>query len=629
MAEPLYFSETGHYYELIEDRWDWLDAKAAAETSSFVGVNGHLATITSASEQSFITSNFSLSYWCYWLGGFQPDGSLEPNKNWQWVTGEAWNYTNWDINQPDDDFGEDCLGIYGAPLGSQYKWNDVTGKGERTDGTDYRYTLPYLVEYEPLSTPAPQTLPGTISAIKADDVHRSGVTGSGVKIGLVDSGGKPWSAHPALNGSGKVQNGESDVNLASVHATKAAGIVVGEHNGANVLGTGRDYVGVAPGSTLEASVATHQDEIDNRVSELKDSGCDVIGVICKTSADNLFVSEINRTIDDIVNSNKVTVIATAGNSSEDSDIVCPGNAYNVITVGTLRNTGPFENGIPQGPWDKAGSENISGPTASYYGPSRCKPDVVAPGECIVADHSDDSYGSSNGAYSSYATPHVIGAAALMVEAARDANAYFVDGDIVDPRVIKSAILTGADKGVKRFDGGNWDASSSSQPLDYELGAGGLDVEEAIKVMLGEDDDTTSRHMAFDVISWTEQTVELSLGHLAEDSEITASLVWNAHLVLTGLSYGMDMSDLDLYLLKDDTPFMWSTSSVDNIEHIYATGLEEGDYSLQVRFIDNGWDPLVSFDSEQFALSYSAVPEPATLSLLLICGSGLFCRRRRQ
>ena len=115
MAEPLYFSETGHYYELIEDRWDWLDAKAAAETSSFVGVNGHLATITSASEQSFITSNFSLSYWCYWLGGFQPDGSLEPNKNWQWVTGEAWNYTNWDINQPDDDFGEDCLGIYGAP----------------------------------------------------------------------------------------------------------------------------------------------------------------------------------------------------------------------------------------------------------------------------------------------------------------------------------------------------------------------------------------------------------------------------------------------------------------------------------------------------------------------------------
>jgi len=36
----------------------------------------------------------------YWYGGFQPKPEANPESNWQWVTGEEWNYAGW--NSPSD-----------------------------------------------------------------------------------------------------------------------------------------------------------------------------------------------------------------------------------------------------------------------------------------------------------------------------------------------------------------------------------------------------------------------------------------------------------------------------------------------------------------------------------------------
>ena len=427
-------------------------------------------------------------------------------------------------------------------------------------------------------------LPGSVAAINADVLHDQGITGAGVKIGMVESdkdepSGLPWIGHTAFM-NGNLLNGKADAADASEHATEVAGIMVGVDSAANIPPDGKPYKGVAPNAQLAAAEATIWVSIDTAATDLTNDGCDVINISAGTDPDNILAPDINRTIDGLVDNDRVTIVAAAGNMSGeyDDEIASPAEAYNVIAVGAL---GALEHGGSRqtGPWDKTSAENIPGPTSGAYYPSgRCKPDIVAPGDCTVprtlGDYADDGVGSS------LAAPHVTGAVALMIQAARDDGAYFVDGDVVDPRIIKSALLTGADKSVTTLSGRAWTTIGPAQPLDYELGAGGLNVEEATEVMLGNDETAAgiTRHMAFDTIIWAEQEVSLSLGYLNEGTDLVASLVWNAHYIPI---LGMDLSDLDLYVRLEESDYAWSRSSIDNVEHLFLQNLPGGNYSLVV------------------------------------------------
>lgn len=110
----------GHWYQRVTQTLSW--AQASSQCNSW---GGHLATITSASENSFIGSLGSVGD--YWLGGFQPVGTCEPSCDWRWVTGEPWGYSNWNPGQPDNAAGiEDVLAFYPGKT----TWND------RGDGSD-------------------------------------------------------------------------------------------------------------------------------------------------------------------------------------------------------------------------------------------------------------------------------------------------------------------------------------------------------------------------------------------------------------------------------------------------------------------------------------------------------------
>jgi hypothetical protein len=112
---PAYFSETGNYYEAISvpNGLTWNDALNLAQSFSYIGVQGHLATVTSQAENDFIINNLGgpVALNRYWLGGFQPPGSPEPAGGWRWVTGELWNYTNWSGGEPSNNYG----GEFGGP----------------------------------------------------------------------------------------------------------------------------------------------------------------------------------------------------------------------------------------------------------------------------------------------------------------------------------------------------------------------------------------------------------------------------------------------------------------------------------------------------------------------------------
>lgn len=132
---PMAAGGNGHYYELIEVTEDttWYEARTEAESLTFLGVSGHLATITSQAESDFIYVNLvqSAPSLMYWVGAYQPVGSPEPDGGWEWITGEAWSYTNWAAPEPNNTPpGEEVAEIYSNLVdnpASYGKWNDAGG----------------------------------------------------------------------------------------------------------------------------------------------------------------------------------------------------------------------------------------------------------------------------------------------------------------------------------------------------------------------------------------------------------------------------------------------------------------------------------------------------------------------
>ncbi|WP_432736018.1 lectin-like protein [Maridesulfovibrio sp. FT414] len=114
------------YWVVYDKSISWDSAKAAAEASG-----GHLATITSADERNFIQSTvLNGAKGELWLGGFQSSdpGLSAPKDNWNWVTGEEWNYSDWYATEANNYAGRDekYLGIRQS---QQWQWNDEASLG--------------------------------------------------------------------------------------------------------------------------------------------------------------------------------------------------------------------------------------------------------------------------------------------------------------------------------------------------------------------------------------------------------------------------------------------------------------------------------------------------------------------
>lgn len=124
-AAPVTWASNGHQYELIQTAQtvgiSWSSASAA---TAALGGGWHLATITSAAEQSFVVTQFLTpnpvndSDAHFWLGG--SDAAL--NGTWTWVTGEVWSYQNWNAGEPNGGVREQYLALDAR---GAWKWNDV------------------------------------------------------------------------------------------------------------------------------------------------------------------------------------------------------------------------------------------------------------------------------------------------------------------------------------------------------------------------------------------------------------------------------------------------------------------------------------------------------------------------
>jgi hypothetical protein len=142
-AQSLY---NGHYYQVVvNNHISWTTAGTNAAGMTFSGVQGHLATITSAGENTFV--NTLMGVGPNWIGGYQVPLSSEPAGGWTWITGEPWSFTNWGPGEPNNDFGIEDRLVMGTVEPGISSWGDLPDDG------GFAAIRGYIVEYEPVPEP--------------------------------------------------------------------------------------------------------------------------------------------------------------------------------------------------------------------------------------------------------------------------------------------------------------------------------------------------------------------------------------------------------------------------------------------------------------------------------------------
>jgi hypothetical protein len=148
-AAPIQFGSS--YYEYVPDEAvSWTEASAAASASTFMGVNGHLATVTSAAENDFLVDLgpvFSTAQGA-WLGG-----AVDASQIGRWVVGpeagQLFTFSNFASGEPNEG-PSNVFAYLSAALAGQ--WADAGGgvSGEIAG---------YFVEYQVGAVPLPAALP--------------------------------------------------------------------------------------------------------------------------------------------------------------------------------------------------------------------------------------------------------------------------------------------------------------------------------------------------------------------------------------------------------------------------------------------------------------------------------------
>lgn len=174
-----YLPSNEHYYEFVPAVGiTWNNARIAAANRTYYGLQGYLATITSADEAQLSGEQ---SAGAGWIGG--SDEQIEGI--WRWMTGPEigmifWNdgingttpnYANWNNGEPNNAGDEDYAHITAPGVGILGSWNDLSNTGEASG--DYQ-PKGFIVEYggmpgDPIlqiSTSTTLTIPNITSTVE-------------------------------------------------------------------------------------------------------------------------------------------------------------------------------------------------------------------------------------------------------------------------------------------------------------------------------------------------------------------------------------------------------------------------------------------------------------------------------
>ena len=221
--------------------------------------------------------------------------------------------------------------------------------------------------------------------------------------------------------------------------------------------------------------------------------------------------------------------------------------------------GHLYNGISVG---LSSGNHSRGTTQSFYGGGRTKPEIV-----------------SESSATSFATPHVSAAAALI---------YDLASGSIDHRAVKAILLAGANK--EPF--ADWD-QTATRPIDETYGAGLLDVFANYQIHQGGQQAAGS---SIGTHGWNIEQVApgssdvytFTVPEGFELRNLSILTTWDMVVIQNGLGFNYGIADLALSLDEGESNIQISDSTVDNIEHIWRdtnNALSAGTYTFTVSSAD--------------------------------------------
>jgi subtilisin len=245
------------------------------------------------------------------------------------------------------------------------------------------------VEEDQMAYAIGQSTPWGITHIKANQVHATGNTGSGVKVAILDTGID--ASHEDLNvqgGASFVAGEPNALTDGNSHGTHVAGTVAALNNTAGVIGVAHSASLYAV-KVLDSSGSGTYSGIIQGIEWAVANNMDVINMSLGGSSGS---TALQQACDNAYNSG-VLVVAAAGNSGtkgKRNTIGYPAKYASVMAVGAV------DSNNTRASFSSVGSEL----------------EVMAPGVNILSTVPGNGYDSYNG--TSMASPHVAGAAALVM-----------------------------------------------------------------------------------------------------------------------------------------------------------------------------------------------------------------------
>lgn len=373
-----------------------------------------------------------------------------------------------------------------------------------------------------------------------------------------------------------------------------------------------------------------------------------------------------------------TYVVSAGNEGPASNTVgSPGSAYNTLTVGALGAANSFDSVA----WFSSRAPQDFGYfTSDTYVtvPSvRAAVDISAPGESLTSAFYGGQTGGNNTtlpdsvnlgtsptAYSadiagtSFAAPIVAGGAALVASAAKTLAPLVSNSNASQSMVVKSLLLTGADKTTGWSNGQQTTTVSgttflqTTQSLDWAVGAGRMNLDKTFDIQVNGQIDvsgTTGPLGSVAMRGWDFGSAVLGTNNdyvigdiLAGSSTLTTTLSWMRARDYDGqFLYEGAQADLNLSVWALDetdaftTLIARSASLYNTVEHLSFALPAWGRYGLRVEYAGNTFDNTggqwgTASAPQAYGLAWTAVPEPGAM---MLAGIGIVCglarsRRRR-